>query len=239
MTTRKICSRVEIKDEDKGEVAAIFSTLNVIDKDGDVTRPGAFDDGAKLVISAYGHTSWSGALPVGSGQIRVTKTEAIMDGQFFLDTGDGADTFTTVKRLAADGLGEWSYGYDPLKYSFGEFQEQSVRFLDKLFVHEVSPVLLGAGVDTRTLTAKGMRFGDHGQALITEIDDFLDRALRAAKGKPPREESAALLRQVDEKIKRLAEVLGDPAPDDDTAAAQKLQEDLAREFLKFAARSIR
>jgi hypothetical protein len=240
MTARKTLCRVDIKDADKGEVAALFSTLDVIDSDMDVTRAGAFEDGAKAVISAYGHTSWDGALPVGSGTIRTTKTEAILDGKFFLDTRDGADTFTTVKRLAADGLGEWSYGYDPVEYSFGEHDGKRVRFLDRLKVHEVSPVLLGAGVNTRTLAAKGLRFGEHGNALLDEINDFLDRALRASKGKAPRRESAALLQRVEQEMKRLREVLVDDAADQDDGqdpkddqAAQKAA--LRQEFLRFSA----
>src|SRR5690606_17071896 len=100
----------------------------------------------------YGHTSWDGALPVGKGTIRQTSKEAIFEGQFFLDTTAGRDTFVTVKELGS--LGQWSYGYDALEYSFGEHDGQHVRFLSKQKVHEVSPVLLGAGVGTRTLATK-------------------------------------------------------------------------------------
>ncbi|WP_206700431.1 hypothetical protein, partial [Actinomadura sp. RB99] len=78
--------RVEVKDADKGEVTAVFSTFDVVDSDRDVTKAGAFEDGAEVVISAYGHTSWSGLLPVGKGVIRTTKTEALLEGSFFLDT---------------------------------------------------------------------------------------------------------------------------------------------------------
>ncbi|MGP4092941.1 HK97 family phage prohead protease [Nonomuraea sp. KM90] len=144
--------RVEIKDEAKGEVKAIFSTFNAIDSDRDVTRPGAFTDGAEVPISAYGHTSWSGMLPVGKATIRQTAKQAILEGRFFMDTAAGRDTFTTVKELGE--LGQWSYGYDPVEYSYGEHEGQRVRFLDALKVHEVSPVLVGAGVGTRTLSAK-------------------------------------------------------------------------------------
>lgn len=144
--------RVEIKDEAKGEVRAIFSTFNAIDSDRDVTRPGAFTDGAEVPISAYGHTSWSGMLPVGKATIRQTTKQAILEGRFFMDTAAGRDTFTTVKELGE--LGQWSYGYDPVEFSYGEFEGQRVRFLDALKVHEVSPVLVGAGVGTRTLSAK-------------------------------------------------------------------------------------
>jgi hypothetical protein len=144
--------RVEIKDEAKGLVKAVFSTFDVVDSHGDVTLPGAFEDGAEVPISSYGHTSWEGALPVGKGTIRQTRKEAIFEGQFFLDTVAGRDTFTVVKGLGA--LGQWSYGYDVTRESFGDHDGQKVRFLEGLRVHEVSPVLIGAGVNTRTLSAK-------------------------------------------------------------------------------------
>jgi hypothetical protein len=150
----KQLTRLEVKDEARGEVRAVFSTFGVIDKDGDVTQPDAFDEGATVPISAYGHASWDGQLPVGLGSIRSTAKQAVLEGQFFMDTTHGRDTFATVKALADKGLGEWSYGYDPVEYSFGEQDGQKVRFLSKLKVHEVSPVLIGAGVNTRTLSAK-------------------------------------------------------------------------------------
>jgi HK97 family phage prohead protease len=144
--------RVEIKDEAQGLVKAVFATFNVVDSHGDVTPPGAFSDGEEMPISSYGHTSWEGALPVGKGTIRQTSREAIFEGQFFMNTAAGRDTFETVKELGS--LGQWSYGYDPLEYSFGEYDGKRVRFLNRIKVHEVSPVLVGAGVNTRTLSAK-------------------------------------------------------------------------------------
>lgn len=154
MRSFKQIGRVEIKNADKGEVTAVFATLNVVDSDKDVTRPGAFENGAKVRISAYGHKSWEGMLPVGKGTIREVGNEAILEGRFFLDTVAGRETFTVVKALGEDGLQEWSYGFDVISSEPGEFNGQKVRFLNKLKVHEVSPVLLGAGVGTRVLAAK-------------------------------------------------------------------------------------
>lgn len=153
----KRLSRVEVKDADRGEVSAVFSTFNVIDKDGDVTLPGAFADGAEVVISAYGHASWGGALPVGMGRIRTTATEAIMDGRFFLDTTAGRDTFKVVKQLGP--RQEWSYGFTIDEAEPGVFEGKDVRFLKRVTAHEVSPVLQGAGVNTRTLATKSSSGG--------------------------------------------------------------------------------
>lgn len=149
---KKALTGVEIKDASQGTVKAVFATLNVKDSDGDVTLPGAFKDGAPVTISAYGHKTWEGALPVGKGVIRATDTEAILDGQFFLNTTAGRDTFETVKQLGD--LQQWSYGFDTVEAERGKHDGEDVQFLKALDVHEVSPVLLGAGVATRTVAAK-------------------------------------------------------------------------------------
>lgn len=183
MNTKQL-SRVEIKDADRGEVEAVFATLDVIDADGDVTVKGAFDDGAPVLISAYGHsTTLAGTPPVGKGRIRETSTEAILEGQFFVDTQPGHDLFTVVKELSADdGPGqEWSYYYDAIKKRFGTFKGQRVRFLEKLKVFHVSPVERGAGVDTRTLATKnakalpgGRTFNELRQLLREALDEITD-----------------------------------------------------------------
>lgn len=153
MDTKRL--RVEIKDESQGLVRAVFSTFNVIDSDRDVTLPGAFTDGAPVRISAYNHRSWDDALPVGKGMIHADDHEAILDGEFFMTTSHGRDTFETVKQLGP--LAEWSYGYDVLDAEPGTQDGRAVQFLKRLAVHEVSPVLRGAGVNTRTLEAKGAK----------------------------------------------------------------------------------
>ncbi|MFC3986799.1 HK97 family phage prohead protease [Streptosporangium jomthongense] len=174
--------RVEIKDADKGLVTAVFATYNKADSDSDVTLPGAFEDGAEMPISAYGHTSWEGALPPGKGRIRTTSKEAILEAEFFMDTAHGIDTFKTVQRLGK--LGQWSYGYDATKFSYGEHEGKRVRFLEALKVHEVSPVLLGAGVNTRTLSAKSGAPGvapRRGRALAPHDSEVTSRSWDGAK----------------------------------------------------------
>lgn len=152
----KALGHIEVKDEVKGEIRAVFSTFGVIDHDGDVTVAGAFEDGAAVRISAYGHQSWMGALPVGRGVIVAQEDRAILDGKFFLSTEAGRETFEMIKAMGE--LQEWSYGYDVLETGkVDELPEElqgAFRVLKRLKVHEVSPVLLGAGIDTRTLSAK-------------------------------------------------------------------------------------
>lgn len=182
MNTKQL-TRVEIKDADKGEIDAVFATLDVVDRDRDVTLKGAFETGAPVRISAWGHGAWKGRLPVGRGSIRETKSEAILEGRFFMDTVEGHDTFVVVKEMSEDdGPGqEWSYGFDVLDSEFGQHSGQKVRFLKKLKVHEVSPVLLGAGIDTRTVAVKeakelpGGRTANELRHLLREaLDDVTD-----------------------------------------------------------------
>lgn len=163
----KMFAGAEIKAA-QGLAVAVFSRFNVKDKDGDVTLSGAIRDGAETVIGAYQHTSWKGALPVGRGRIRTTRTEARVEAQFFMDTASGRDTFAVVRELAE--LGEWSYGYDVLEASKGRFEGENVQFLKRLHVSEVSPVLVGAGVATMTESAKGV-LNEYGRYMRSLYDD--------------------------------------------------------------------
>lgn len=151
---RKSINDVTVKSAAKGEVSAVFSTYNVVDKDGDVTVAGAIKDGTEVVISAYGHGSHGGVLPVGKGVIRSTDTEAILEGKFFLNTDLGRDTFEIVKQLGP--AQEWSYSLQNVTAEPGEVDGKAVRVIKSVTVKEVSPVLIGAGVNTRTLEAKGL-----------------------------------------------------------------------------------
>lgn len=145
-------SAIELKEDgEPGEFRAVFSTFNVVDHDGDVTRPGAFTEGQKVRISYWGHR-WMD-LPVGRGEIHADEEKAWVDGRFFLDTQAGTETYQTVKNLGE--LQEWSYGFDIEKAEPGVFDGQDVQFLEALTVYEVSPVMLGAGIGTRTEAIKG------------------------------------------------------------------------------------
>lgn len=154
MKTKTFRGPIEIKDDGQtGEFRAVFSTFNVIDLDGDVTVPGAFTDGENVRIAYWGHR-WQD-LPVGKGVIHADDEKAWVDGRFFLDTEAGKETYLTVKNLGE--LQEWSYGFDVEESSLGQFEDEDVQFLRRLTVHEVSPVMLGAGIGTHTESIKGRK----------------------------------------------------------------------------------
>jgi hypothetical protein len=158
---RKRCIGFDIKNAGKGEVEALFSRFDVIDHDGDVTLKGAFTEGQPVVISAYNHASHrTAALPVGKGTIHESAAEngEVMKGRFLLNTTHGADTFETVKALSEDGLQEWSYSLHDVVATKGTWEGERARIIEQVgFVKEVSPVLMGAGIDTVTLDVKAAK----------------------------------------------------------------------------------
>ncbi|MGW6257627.1 HK97 family phage prohead protease [Streptomyces sp. NPDC055085] len=171
---KKSLARVEIKDAAKGEVETVFATLDVVDKDNDITRKGAFTNGAEVVISAYNHKSWEGALPVGVGSICEVGNEVVMKGRFFLNTQAGRDHFEVVKELGP--RQEWSYGFNVDESEPGTHEGKSVRVLKKMTVHEVSPVLRGAGLGTRTTAAKSLK--DEVEETVVAVKAAVESAQR-------------------------------------------------------------
>lgn len=221
MSRTKALTGLKITDADKGLVTAVFATFGVKDHDGDVTLPGAYVDGAEVRMSAWNHGSWQDALPVGKAVIRQDDEKAWFEGEYFLKTQAGREHFEVAKGLAE--LQEYSYGYDILEAEPGVHEGESVQFLKRMKVHEVSQVLLGAGIGTRTLAVKGrdMKFSDHAESVVTDVDALIERAaevkaMRLAKGKDMGEQSQGLLTSLDASLKRLSEVMASEPPSDNT-----------------------
>lgn len=154
---RKSFTGLELKKDKPGSFIARIATLNVIDKDGDVTLPGAFPEGKSILISAYMHGSWQGALPAGKAIIHEKGDEVLVEGEFNLNSESGKEHYETVK-FAPD-LQEWSYGFIPQEFEMdAQFEGNKVkRILKKLDVFEASPVLRGAGMNTATLGIKSLK----------------------------------------------------------------------------------
>lgn len=181
--TRKGLLAFEFKAEKEGSFRATFSFFNVIDRDGDVTMPDAFTKGQEVRIAQWGH-NWT-APAVGKGKIDFDGERAWVDGEFFLDTTVGLDTYKAVKNLGT--LQEWSYGFAIKERSFGEFGEppQHVQFLRRLDVFEVSPVMIGAGIGTGTDAIKGadLSLPDHTERVLAGCRDLADRFTERAEAR--------------------------------------------------------
>lgn len=220
---KKSLARVEIKDESTGEVEAVFATLDVVDKDNDVTRKGAFENGAEVIISAYNHKTWEGALPVGKGVIQEVGDKVVMKGQFFMNTSHGRDHFEVVKALGA--RQEWSYGFAVDDSEQGEHEGKSVRILKRMTVHEVSPVMRGAGVGTTTTYAKSekLTLNDELASTVVAVKGAIESAkrvvaLRASNGEKLSKVNEESLVGLDSALTELKSILSadevTPEPDD-------------------------
>jgi hypothetical protein len=232
---RKSFAQAEIKAADKGQVVAKIATLNVIDKDGDVILPGALQR-TDVVISAYGHESWSGSLPVGKGVFYEEGDALMFEGEFFMDTTHGRDTFITVKNLGA--LGEWSYSLQNVTSEPVQVDGVRANGIKGFGATEVSPVLVGASVGSETLSTKSasLTFSQHADAVLAAIDELTARAsevvaLRAEKGKSISDESAELLKALASRVDAVKAVLNQPAT---TVPEADINNLVANEFARFA-----
>jgi len=147
----------KLDGEGEGTFEAVFATLDAIDRDGDTYDPGAFGK-QDVLISQYNHGSWEGgakALPIGVGKITERDNKAIVHGEFNLANADAKATYDTLKYLHSKGRGvEWSFALPDTEWRMAEIDGRHVRVYTSITVPEVSPVLMGAGVDTEMLSIK-------------------------------------------------------------------------------------
>jgi len=208
MRTLKRISLKEIEFNDAdGSVRALVAPYYSVDKQGDFEFPGAFGE-QPIIISAYGHGSWNGVLPVGKGRIfDQADLGGVMEGKFFLDTALGSETYKTVKNVGD--LQEWSFALPDIESEIrslrewvaagvplvanGFTEDSKIRGLRKIRVNEVSPVLMGAGNGTRTLDIKSsIPILDHFEVVASDCRGLVDRIkdvaqLREADGRHPSE----------------------------------------------------
>lgn len=229
---------VELKADAEGAFRATFATLNVVDRDGDVTKEGAFSKQA-VRVSQFGH-NW-GAYIIGDGDIDADAEKAWADAQFYLDTANGLDTYRSVKRASAKKLQEWSYGFDVVKSSFGQFEGREVRFLETLLVHEVSPVMLGAGIGTGTdrIKASGITLSSRAELFLTDTEELVKHAraavsMRAKDGRVLSATNRELITKAADALtaalEELKNLLAATAPSDESgkAALWKLRSEFLR-----------
>ncbi len=157
-----------------GTGLAKIATLNVIDSDGDVTLAGAFGEQEVKVLPTH---DW-GSVPLGKGLIKEDGDDVLVEFRLNLETVAGKEWYAALKFDLEHGrpLQEWSYGFTIPKEGWedGVFQGREVRILKAVKVHEVSPVVLGAGVGTGTLVVKNKRPEPEGLTLTEEITGVLD-----------------------------------------------------------------
>ena len=138
-----------------GNVRAVIATLGQIDRHSDIILPGFIGDQATRMV--WHHDAHR---PVGRGRVFETDSEVHFEGQFFTHLDSGREAYELVKAMGD--LQEWSFGFyvrDGAAQA-SDVDGKSVTLLKPLAdgpgaeVVEVSPVMVGAGVGTRTLALK-------------------------------------------------------------------------------------
>ena len=194
--------------DEAGKGVAVIATLNVIDKDQDVTLRGAFGNQPAKLVPAH---DWA-HVPLGKAAISESGNEVLAEFQINMGLTSGQEWYKALKFDLENGppLQEWSYGFQINSAEFGRFEDQEVRFLKSLKVYEISPVIVGAGVNTRTVAIKGQGrpFAEQMQDVTAELQDVIARATaiiakRLPDGRDLSPERYAELKQVTDALAEL------------------------------------
>jgi hypothetical protein len=142
---------VEVELKARGGFVARFFTFGGPDSDGDIQVSGSIvNEGATVPVSSWGHGSWTNSPPVGQAVLSADGKGALASGNFYLATQAGREHFEIVK--AAGRAQQWSYGFDIVDH---DYDGDGHRVIRRQVVHEISPVLRGAGLDTELVSIDG------------------------------------------------------------------------------------
>ncbi len=230
--------RLKLEDAAAGTVGADIATLDVIDKDGDITRKGFFGTQPAAIVQAH---NW-GTVLLGKGLITDEDgKKARFIGKLNTDPDD-VEARQLLSRLRFDmdkGNGppiiEWSYGYEVLeggdttldpKDNDGARRELHARSdgTAGARVPEVSPVVVGAGEGTGTTMIKtggsiivggaSVRLVDQVGSVTTDLAALAKRLTTVRAGRPEGhlgKETTSALADLSEAIIETGEALADPA----------------------------
>lgn len=176
-------------------LAVIVDDLSAVDHDDDTYVAGAFSwkgDGNQWAMIVPAHQRQH--MPLGKVRIYEEGGAVLAEMWFNLETQAGSEWHKTLAFDVANGnpVQEWSFGYDATEFDFRQEGSKRIRVLKRVDVHEVSPVLRGAGLRTRTLDVKGMSLkSDQFDALIDNL-----QTLSASLSGEPDQLSATGLKQL-------------------------------------------
>lgn len=244
---KKVYQLVDMKLDSDGEgtfEAVFIGDMAAVDRDGDSYDPGAIGE-QEVVISQWNHGSWgqgADALPIGVGEIferGSSPRKAIVRGEFDREDDAAARTYRKLKYLVGKGRNvEWSYALPDVDYRFEEREGRDVRVFTRISVPEVSPVLMGAGVDTELLSIKRLDGGDgktednrveestSSKRLIDHVNEVAEAVEkvtdRICQLKAERDtEGGKIARRSERMIEMLKEIMADAVKQIDDAMSQE------------------
>jgi len=227
-----------------GDVAAVIATMNVKDKDGDVTLPGFFGEASHpSIVTSH---NWEDIM-LGKGALTEDGDKAVFEGKFNMDDPDAVKLHSKLKFDMDNPPAqiEWSYNLRLAKGArvpftadekFGDGQWLGpVDGKPGVKVNEVSPVLIGAGEATGTVAVKSAAdptLADMiktSEALLAEIvEDILTLNTKlTADGHSLTDEKravlAGLVEQLEKTLATVSPVLMETQPMDDGVMNAVLQ----------------
>ncbi len=220
---------LEIKDAAKGEVEAVVATIGVIDHDEEIIRAGAIKSGSPVTMSGYGHDAAFGATPVGRGTLNIDGNRAVFRGRMFMSTQRGRETFDVLKEMGSNQ--EWSFGFHVTGAETPTDAERKAgarRVITKLDAFEVSPVLLGAGINTGTLGLKGATV-ETDPPLDPPLDPPMDPPVETPPTDPP-DTKAQLVRDLVAELKVARETAARLETEQANAVAKEIFDRFRKNF---------
>ncbi|WP_432769798.1 MAG: hypothetical protein HEQ22_03360 [Sphingopyxis sp.] len=224
--------------DESGKGLAELATLSAVDNDGDTYESGAFGwkaGGEQWAMMMPAHDRRK--MPFGKARVYEEGDTALAELHLNLNTEAGREWHQALLFDFATGspIQEWSYGYNVIDMDYRVSGSSRVRVLKKLDIDEVSPVLRGAGVGTRTIAIKGaelkhVRF----DGLITELG-----IMASAIDADPSVASASGLKQLREIHDAIGRVFGgdDAAADEQAAKAARSADSEHATFIRFQSRA--
>ena len=150
------------KMDEAGHGLARIAILSAVDSHGDTYAKGAFSWKEQWVSILPAHDRK--AMPLGKARVYEEGDAVYAELHLNLKSEAGREWHATLAFDLEKGnpVQEWSYGFGVLEKDRETREGKSVRVLKRLDVHEVSPVVRGAGVGTRTLALKSLGTTDDG-----------------------------------------------------------------------------
>lgn len=147
-----------------GTALVVIAETGVVDSDGDVVLPGAIGVQSVPLLPAH---DWA-SVPLGRADTYEAGSKVYASLSFNLAIPAAQEWHSALlfDLEHPPPKMEYSWGYNPTKARPGEVDGRRVRLLEQVHLHEVSPVLVGASVGTRTLAAK--RFDPGAAGVLAE-----------------------------------------------------------------------
>lgn len=237
--TKHLTTSFAFKDDaPDGTIEAVYSTFGVVDRGGDIVERTAIEDG-KSIPMVWSH-DWSKM--IGKGTVRTDETRAVFTGNLFLDTAAGKDAYDTIKAMGD--LIEYSWGFRVVDAKYEQQDDQLIRRITKAEQFEVSPVLIGEGLGTGTLSLKqDSRFSDEATTALAAVNHLIERSrlladLRLKEGRVLSSSNRDRLASIHDALVSAAGGLKAILKDTEPDAAKSIDTDaLVAQFLLIEARA--